>query len=53
MMKVYSTKEVERDLLAFLAEFRCRVLLNYPIKGVTKKMRKKASSYKVVNFPIA
>ena len=40
MLKVYgSNRTVEREMLSILAEFRCRVFLNYPIKGVTRKVR--------------
>lgn len=51
MIKVYASKLVERDIIAFLAEFRARVYLTYPIKGVTRKVRG-TKLYKVVNAPI-
>lgn len=51
MLKVYARKEVEKELLSFLAEFKARVYLNYPVKGVTRKVRG-AKLYKVVNFPL-
>lgn len=52
MIKIYASKAVEQSLLPILAEFRCRTVLNYPIKNVTRKQRGARSAYKVVNYPI-
>jgi hypothetical protein len=49
MLKIYARKQVERKLLPILAEYRCKAVLNYPLKGITRKKRK---GYEVVNFPI-
>lgn len=52
MLKVYgNNRNTEHDMLAFLAEFKCRVFVNYPIKGVTRKVRG-TTLYRVVNAPI-
>lgn len=51
MLKVYASKQTERDMLAFLAEFKCRVFVNRPMKGITRKVRG-TQLYKVINFPL-
>ena len=54
MIKIYGSKESEREVLDFLSEFRVRVFTNYPIKGRTRKERRSARKglYKVINFPV-
>lgn len=51
MLKIYASQGVEREMLAFLAEFKCRVYSNKAIKGHTRKVRG-AQLHKVINFPI-
>ena len=48
MIKVYASKETDRELIDLLAEFKCRVFTNYPIKGKTRKVRG-TQLFKVVN----
>lgn len=50
MLKIYAKKQTEHELLSFLAEFKCRAYVNYPIKGSTRKVRG-SKLYKVVSFP--
>lgn len=51
MIKIYASKEEEARLLSFLSEFKCRAYLTYPIKRMTRKVRK-TKLYKVENYPI-
>ncbi len=52
MLKIYcNNKATERELLAFLAEFKCRTFTNSPYKGMTRKVRG-TTLYKVVNYPL-
>lgn len=50
MIKIYSSKEKERAVIDFLAEFRVRAFTSYPIKGRTRKVRG-TQMYKIINFP--
>jgi len=55
MIKIYSTKEKEREIISLLAEFQVSAFTNYPIKGRTRKMRgtrRGAGLYKIINYPI-
>ncbi len=52
MIKIYCRRDVERELLPILAEFRCRVYLTKQMRGITRKVRG-ANLHKVVNAPIA
>lgn len=51
MIKIYGNKEKEKQIVEFLSEFRVRVYLNYPVKGMTRKVRG-TKLYKIINFPI-
>lgn len=51
MLKIYASREEEQRLLPYLAEFNARVVTNYPIKGVTRKIKGK-NAYKVICFPL-
>jgi hypothetical protein len=51
MLKIYARRSEELRLLPILAEFRARVIVNYPIKGRTRKVHG-TNGYKVVDFPI-
>ena len=51
MFKIYISDSKALDMLAMLAEFRCRVYANKPIKSRTRKIRS-TKLYKVVNFPV-
>lgn len=50
MLKVYASRKEETRLLPILAEFKARVILSYPLKGITRKIRGK-NAHKVINFP--
>lgn len=51
MLKIYAPRAQELRLLPLLAEFKARVITNYPIKGRTRKIAGK-NAYKVIDFPI-
>lgn len=51
MIKIYSSRERELEVIDFLAEFRVRAFTTYPIKGRTRKVRG-TKLYKVINFPL-
>lgn len=51
MFKVYVPDWAAVDMLAMLAEFKCRVYANKSIKGRTRKVRR-TGLYKVVNYPV-
>ncbi len=52
MMHIYASRKELARLMPYLAEFKCRVFINYPIKGMTRKVRGKVSTYRVHSFPI-
>jgi len=51
MIKIYGSREEEARLLAYLVEFKVRAVVNYPIKGKTRKIRKQ-NLYKIIYYPI-
>ena len=51
MLKIYASKSVERNLLSFLGEFKCRTYTNKPYKSITRKVRG-TKLYKVINYPL-
>lgn len=57
MLKIYASRDQEQRLIPLLgiifsriAEFKVRVVTNYPIKDATRKIKGK-NAYKVVSFP--